>query len=65
MTVLDEICRCHDSCCQERQGCLRWTERETGGPRTPHAYTLYQGDGGWEPERPDPRSEPCREKIPI
>ncbi|MGE5153897.1 MAG: hypothetical protein ACM3ST_07765 [Bdellovibrio bacteriovorus] len=63
--MLDEICRCHDNRCQERHGCLRWAERETGGPRTPHSYSLYQGDGGWEPELPVPREEPCRDKIPI
>lgn len=65
VTVLDEICRCHDDRCHERHCCLRWTERETGGPRTPHTYSLYQGDGGWLPELARPRQEPCLERIPV
>lgn len=37
-----EICRCHDDCCAKRYGCARWVEREHGGPRTPHSWSLYQ-----------------------
>lgn len=63
--VLDEICRCHDSRCLERKRCLRWLERESGGPRTPHSYSLYQGVSAWDPEASGPRKEPCVERIPL
>lgn len=65
VTVPEDICRCHDNGCPERNLCLRWMQRETGGPRTPHSHSLYQGDSGWEPERSGPRNEPCLDRIPA
>jgi len=37
-----DVCRCMDGTCQDRDRCLRWTERLKGGPTTPHAVTLRE-----------------------
>jgi hypothetical protein len=42
--LANDICRCHDEQCAIRQQCLRWILRTTGGPRTPHADTLHDGE---------------------
>ena len=41
MTLPDDICRCHDDACRKRYTCARWVHRESGGPRTPHSWSLY------------------------
>lgn len=55
MTLLNDICRCHDSGCPERETCARWTERDSGGERTPHAQSLFPYD--------IPIVDPCPWKI--
>lgn len=39
--LLNDVCRCHDDACPERENCLRWLQRDTGTENTPHAATLY------------------------
>ena len=39
MTLPNDICRCHDSLCEQREKCLRWLCRETGRV---HVGTLKQ-----------------------
>ena len=48
----DDVCRCHDDACPERETCLRFLQREIGGIRVVHSATLRQKD------------EPCQSKIP-
>lgn len=43
MSALEpDVCRCHDDGCAKRYRCARWLERDNGGPRTPHSWSLYQ-----------------------
>lgn len=36
----DDICRCHDEHCPEREGCLRFLQRNVGGVHVVQASTL-------------------------
>lgn len=40
MSLLDDVCRCHDADCQVREQCRRWMERDSGGARTVHQFSL-------------------------
>jgi len=38
----DDICRCWDAACPERDMCRRWLQREKGGAYVVHASTLRE-----------------------
>ena len=41
-TLPNDVCRCHDEDCADRDGCRRYTERNKGdGERIPHCESLY------------------------
>jgi len=41
-TLPNDVCRCHDEDCAERNECRRYTERNKGtGERIPHCESLY------------------------
>lgn len=50
--IANDICRCHDAKCPEREQCLRLVYRECKAERTPHCDSL----------RPLDQSE-CKSKI--
>ena len=54
--LTDDICRCHDGGCPERESCLRWIDRHEGGPRVVAAGSLYPYD--------QPLGQPCTNHIP-
>lgn len=66
MAIAADTCRCSDELCDERPGCARWVLRDSGGPWTPHAWSLYPlpGGSGWEPQMVLDRSTPCPHRIP-
>ena len=53
----DDICRCHDDGCKEHERCMRWTQRNTGGPNLTHCESMFPYD--------IPLSEPCPNRIPT
>lgn len=53
--LTNDICRCHDSGCPERESCLRFIERLNAGERTPHAASMFPFD--------IPLGEKCPNKI--
>lgn len=53
----DDICRCWDEECPERQGCLRWTQRADGGLRMAHTSACF-------PRRAT-AADPCPIRIPV
>lgn len=62
--LYDDECRCHDEVCPDKRGCMRWIERERGGPRTPHSWSLYPLPGpSWQPQMLLDRSAPCPYRI--
>ena len=36
----NDICRCHDSECAQKEKCLRWLERESFGKGTLHTIAM-------------------------
>lgn len=46
----NDICRCHDNACPQREECLRWLCREQCEGRTPHVNTMRTRD---QPEHCD------------
>lgn len=64
--LMDDVCRCHDASCHERQACKRWVHREQGGPRTPHSWSLYplpDGETQWSECMVLEHLAPCPNKI--
>jgi hypothetical protein len=55
--LANDICRCHDEGCDDRRKCARYMLRNTGGPRTPNASTLFPVECLLD--------EPCPEMIPY
>ena len=53
----DDICRCHDDGCPDHWRCLRWKQRNIGGPRLSQCKSLFPYD--------IPLSEPCPMRIPT
>ena len=41
MRLSDDICRCRDADCPERNDCERWLQRENGGQRMVSADSLF------------------------
>lgn len=41
----DDVCRCHDDGCPEREECKRYLQRNNGGVHVVHAATLREGTG--------------------
>jgi hypothetical protein len=37
----NDICRCRDADCPEREHCLRWTQRDIGGSRLVSAPSCF------------------------
>ena len=58
MSLLDEMCRCHDGSCERRTTCLRSLYRETG-PRAPHSWSLRE----WDEDDGQPPSDECRHYL--
>ena len=57
MPILNDICRCWDPGCPDREACARWVHRYHGGERTPNAYTLFPPDADVD--------DPCPSFIPA
>ncbi len=38
--LLDDVYRCYDNTCSERETCLRWIERHGGSAHTPKVQSL-------------------------
>lgn len=53
--IANDVCRCHDSGCGERDQCLRYLRRDTGGERTPHSPSLFPYD--------QPLCTPCPQRL--
>jgi len=47
----DDICRCLDADCPTRLDCLRWLERDRGGPRLLSTDSLFpfEAQSLWKP----------------
>ena len=46
MPLPNDVCRCHDSDCIERETCRRWLDRNKGsGSHVVHTNTLCASDG--------------------
>ena len=54
-TLPDDWCRCTSDDCPDREECVRWLQREEGGPRVVMAdlYPVYRDSGS------------CPAKIPV
>lgn len=55
--LADDIARCHDALCPERENCLCWLERDFGGARTSHHRSLFPYDISID--------QPCPMRIPA
>ena len=51
----NDVCRCHDDGCSEREQCLRYLQRNNVGERTPYCPSLFPYD--------IPIGNPCPNKI--
>jgi len=52
----DDICRCHDSGCDEHENCQRWINRNDKGDNIAHSPSLFPYD--------IPLSSECPLRIP-
>lgn len=44
MPLPNDISRCHDAGCEEKEECVRWIERETIGDSVVHSVSLFPYD---------------------
>ena len=50
--MLKDVSRCHDSGCDERENCQRWTNRKDKGDNISHHPSLFPYDISLESECP-------------
>jgi hypothetical protein len=53
--MTNDICRCHDDGCSEREQCLRWLLRDDYSGEAPHMPSLFPYDL--------PIGDPCPRQI--
>ena len=64
MSLLNDVCRCHDCNCEARETCARYAERNTGGDNTPHTETFQNRDGSCDSFIPVHPSYLCAPVVP-